>query len=655
MEFRRIKLQSPRVGESTINLTYGVVWRMFVLFIAASILIALSFKQPWLQSLDEPEVTLFDTAKMTLVTPDTKSLITRDVSLPDQWHAGLPRTFHKTYQFNFERTADSGPLAFFVPFAQDAVLFRINGQKLAAHRYTEGRTSWLWNRPLLYRFPDSLLNSHSNLVEIVVQSTGSTRIALGKVYLGPMHIMDDLYSNLWNIKVGVPMAGCVFMVVSALAFLAYAPVGGVLFWISALFNLSAGISMLNWLLVTPPMSLHVWYAFVTFCEYMALIFMSLFMGLYLKVQQWLLVALGLFTVPIMLLALAAMFGADMDSTHSILENAEVAWAIGGLLLFAVSMWRYCIHDDLNDQAILWGVVLLIAFGLRDSAVHLGMVPLSKGLYIPVGHLIVALSMVFVFLRSAIQYSTELDNYRKELGGRFNRHAAEIQEITAKQSELELMAIVGRLSQNYSHELRNPVGACLASGNLALKQIEPEYEKLRAEAKTIVSSSLVCGDLLGQMLATEKGLFPADSRVQLLMPEWLIARSEDLSTAIGARVTVGESVSVKISAQPRSLLQAIGLVLSDICDQHPQGCTVSAVVSCIEDRAQMMFFFSRPMPVDSEGGMPNWTASMASAQALLSVDNAKLEVLYDAEGFAIVCLIEAQTVASLGDSSAKVSV
>lgn len=131
--------------------------------------------------------------------------------------------------------------------------------------------------------------------------------------------------------------------------------------------------------------------------------------------------------------------------------------------------------------------------------------------------------------------------------------------------------------------------------------------------------------------------------------------EGLSTAIGARVTVGESVSVKISAQPRSLLQAIELVLSDICDQHPQGCTVSAVVSCIEERAQLMFFFSRPMPLGNVGGTPNWTASMASAQALLSVDHAKLEVLYDAEGFAIVCLIEAQIVAGLGDISPKVSV
>lgn len=655
MEFRRIKLQSPRVGESSIDFTYGVVWRLFLLFFAASMLIALSYKQPWLQPLDDPQITRFDMAKMTLVTSDTASLITRDVSLPDQWHAGLPRTFHKTYQFNFKSTADSGPLAFFVPFAQDSVVFRINGQELAAHRYTEGRTSWLWNRPLLFRFPDMLLSNHSNLVEIVVKSTGSTRIALGKVYLGPMHLMDELYSYLWNIKVGVPMAVCVFMVVSALAFLTYAPVGGALFWISALFNLSAAISMLNWLLATPPMSPNIWYAFVTLCEYMALCFMSLFMGLYLKVQRWLLVALGIFTVPILLLTVASIFGKDMDATLNLLESAEVAWAFGGVLLFAVAMWRFCIHDDLNDQAILWGVVLLIAFGLRDSAVHLGMVPLSKGLHIPIGHLIVTLSMVFVFLQTAIQYGRELDNYRNELGGRFNRHAKEIQEITAKQSELELMAIVGRLSQNYSHELRNPVGACLASGNLALKQIEPEHEKLRAEAKKIVSSSLACSDFLGQMLATEEGLFPADSRVQLLMPEWLIARSEDLSTAIGARVTVGESVTVKISAQPRSLLQAIGLVLSDICDQHPQGCTVSAVVSCIEDRAQLMFFFSRPMPVDNEGGVPLWTASMASAQALLSVDDAKLEVLYDAEGFAIVCLIEAQTVASLSDSSAKVSV
>ena len=655
MEFRRIKLQSPRAGELTVEFTYGVVWRLFLLFFVASMLIALSYKQPWLQPLDDPQITRFDMAKMTLVTTDTASLITRDVSLPDQWHAGLPRTFHKIYQFNFERTADSGPFAFFVPFAQDSVIFRINGQELAAHRYTEGRTPWLWNRPLLLRFPDSLLNNGSNLVEVEVRSTGSTRIALGKVYLGPMNLMDGIYSYLWNINVGVPMAVSVFMAVCALAFLTYAPVGGALFWISALFNLSAGISMLNWLLTTPPMSPNVWYAFITLCEYMALCFMSLFMGLYLKVQRWLLVALGVFTVPVLLLTVASMFSKDMDATLTLLESAEVAWAFGGVLLFAVAMWRFCIHDDLNDQAILWGVVLLIAFGLRDSAVHLGMVPLSKGLHIPIGHLIVMLSMVFIFLQTAIQYGKELDNYRNELGGRFNRHAKEIQEISAKQSELELMAIVGRLSQNYSHELRNPVGACLASGNLALKQIEPEHEKLRTEAKKIVSSSLACSDLLGQMLATEEGLFPADSRVQLLMPEWLIAHSEDLSIAIGARMTVGESVSVKISAQPRSLLQAIGLVLSDICDQHPQGCTVSAVVSCIEDRAQMMFFFSRPMPVDSEGGTPIWTASMASAQALLSVDNAKLEVLYDAEGFAIVCLIEAQTVASLGGLNPKISI
>lgn len=90
---------------------------------------------------------------------------------------------------------------------------------LAAHRYTEGRTSWLWNRPLFFRFPDVLLNNLSNLVEIEVRSTGSTRVALGTVYLGPMQLMDEFYGYLWSIKAGVPMASCVFMVVSALAFL----------------------------------------------------------------------------------------------------------------------------------------------------------------------------------------------------------------------------------------------------------------------------------------------------------------------------------------------------------------------------------------------------------------------------------------------------
>lgn len=65
------------------------------------------------------------------------------------------------------------------------------------------------------------------------------------------------------------------------------------------------------------------------------------MGLYLRVQRWLLVALGIFTVSILLLTLASMFGKDMDATLSILESAEVAWAFGGLLLFAVAMWRLC--------------------------------------------------------------------------------------------------------------------------------------------------------------------------------------------------------------------------------------------------------------------------------------------------------------------------
>jgi len=633
MEFRRIRLQSPRVGESSIDFTYGVVWRLFLLFLAAALLIALSYVQPWMQALDDPQITRFDSAKMTLLTSDTQSPISRVMALPDQWHAGLPRTYQKTYEFYFERAADEGPQAFFVPFAQDSVSLTINGKELAAHRYTAGRTSWLWNRPLLYRFPDMMLLEGTNTVELTVGSTGTARIALGKTYLGPMPMMDDLYSYLWGFKVGIPMAGCVFMVVSAVAFLAYAPFGGTLYWIAAVFNLCAGVSMLNWLLATPPMSLHAWYAFSTLCEYLALSFMSLFMGLYLKVQKWLLVVLGGFTVPLILLAAAAMFGHDMDATSGILESAEVAWAFGGLLLFSVAMWRFTTHEDVNDQAILWGVVLLIAFGLRDSAVHLGMVPLSKGLHIPVGHLIVTLSMIFVFLRSAIGYSAELEGYRKELGGRVNRHAAEIRELGAKQSELELTAIVGRLSQIYSHELRNPVGTCLASGNLALKQLHADEEKLRTEAQQIVKASMACSDLLGQMLATEEGLFPADSRVQLLMPEWLIAHSEDISTAIGAR----------------------GLVLSDICDQLPEGCTVSAVVSCIEDRAQLMFYFSRPVKLGDDDGKPQWTASMASAQALLSVDNARLEVLYDAEGLVVACLVEAEIASAATGANAKVSV
>ncbi|MGB0865112.1 MAG: hypothetical protein ACPGSC_01310, partial [Granulosicoccaceae bacterium] len=243
--------------------------------------------------------------------------------------------------------------------------------------------------------------------------------------------------------------------------------------------------------------------------------------------------------------------------------------------------------------------------------------------------------------------------RKELGGRVHRHTRELNELNEKQVELELTAIVGRLSQVYSHELRNPIGTCLASGNLALKQLEPGQESLRKEAQQIVTSSMACSELFGQMLATEEGLFPAESQVPLLMPEWLIAHSDELSTAIGARLTVGESISVKVVAQPRSLLQAIGLLLSDICDQQVQSSTVLATVSSAENRARMLFFFSQPMQVSTPDGEPYWTASMASAQALLSVDGASLEVLYDAGGLVFACLIDMATVGDVPSETAKV--
>lgn len=638
----KFELRNGPLHASKQAFAYHVIWQLIVLTLVSVFLVALSLQQPWRKLLDSPDLYRFDTAKLQLQTVDTGTLVERTVDLPDQWRAGAPRTFQKTYRFKFDRRILNIPqLGFFVPFAKDGVKLRLNGHEVPAHRYTRGRTYLLWNRPLLFRFADDSLHADENLLELEVSSTGSSRIALGKVYLGPLEKMDALYGFFWRVQVAVPLAVFVLMILAAIAFAAYAPVGGVLYWVAAAFNLSAGLSMFNWLLVSPPLPPHVWYALVSIFEYLALSFMTLFMFLYLKLRSWLMVACGIFVVPILILSFAALFVSDMDTVMKLLESAEVAWGIGGIILACVAIWCYFINKSLDDQAIIWGVGLLIAFGLRDTFVHAGVLPASSGLHIPIGHVIVTLSMIFVFLRAAIRHSRELESYRAELGGRVGRHSREIGELSGKQSELEITAIVGRLSQIYSHELRNPIGTCLASGNLALKQLDESHEKLRAEARRIVESSMVCSELLGQMQATEEGLFPEDSKVPLMMPEWLIAHSEDLSTAIGCRLSVGESAPVKILAQPRSLLQALSLLLSDICDYQPAAYSVTAVVNRIESRAQLMFLFSQPVDVGASAGRL-WTSGMASAKALLAADNASLEVLYDADGKVYACMVEAES-------------
>jgi len=590
--------------------------------------------------LDDPSIVGFSSAKLQLQTADTGLLIDRDVSLPDQWRANTSRSFSKSYFLEFEHS-NLEALAFFVPFAQDQVTLFLNGEVIPALHYTRGRTYWLWNKPLLFRFAAASLRSGANSLELKLASTGSSRVALGKVYLGPLEKMDTLYLFFWRAQVGVPFAICVLMTIAAIAFAAYAPIGGKLFWTAAGFNLSGAITMANWLLAAPLLEPHVWFAAMTFFEYVALLLLTVFFILYLRLRSWVLAIAGSFIFPILSLSVAAMFMGDMDTTMNVLESAEVAWGIGGVVLSGLVVWCYFKYSSLDAQAIIWGVVLLIAFGLRDTFVHLGMLPATLGLHIPIGFAIVTFSMIFISLRMAIRHASGLENYRLELGRRVEEHAREIDQLTAKQSELELTAIAGRLSQIYSHELRNPIGTSLASGNLALKQLNTENDPLRQEAQHIVRSSMVCSELLGQILAAEEGLFPGDSQVPLMMPEWLIAHSEDLSSAIGSRLSVGDSVSVRVLAKPRSLLQALGLLLSDICVHQSDSCTVTAVVNCIGPRAQLMFFFSKPVPI-SDSDRKDWAAKIASAQAMLSVDNASLQVLYDGTGCVYACLIDAQS-------------
>lgn len=638
MEVKHGELAALTVELSAARIRLRAVPRLFLLACALALLLATSYLQPWMRLLESPQIRAVERAELRAV-PARGRGTERVVALPHAWRAGAIHSRQKIYSFSFDAPLAREGLALLLPAVRDRVELRLNGAVLLPHEHTRVRLYWLWNRPLLYRFPAAML-ADANTVELRVTSAGSKRAALSKLYLGSSARLEDIYTLLRAISYGIPMAAMVLMACSAMASAAYALVGGRLYWLAALFNASAALSMLNWLVAAPVLAPHTWLAVSAFCKHVALGSLLFFLLFSLRLSRWFLLLVALATGPILLLSGAAMLGENMDRVCELLERAEAALMFGGVVLFGVGAWLACAHTRLHEQAFIWGVLVCVALGLRDGAVQLGVLPFSMGQHLPLGFLVMSLTMVFVFVRMAFRHMAELDGYRAAERARQSRREAEFQALRQQRTGLEMAAIVGRLSIRYSRELRNPIGDCLASGNLALKREHPGYQALGDEARQVVSSSLACSELLERLVAMESGVAPTRGPINLPMPAWLGARLDEISRATGAEFVVAQAPVVQVLAQPQTLLQALTTMLCDVCDntRRPPG-EIGLSVSQHHGRARLLFSFTAP----GLGGY--WSPRLSAANALLKADNASLELLYDADQRLMACAVNLR----LGDA------
>ncbi len=607
-------------------------WRVLVLFFTVVFFMGLSVKKPWTGVLDDPSIVLVDSA---VVRTHSSAESPRDnpvAALPDQWTNASPIERTKFYSFTFDRsTLGQESLAIFVPFARDNLILRLNGKTYGAFAYSSAQDRWLWNKPLLFRLAEGVLFEGENTVELEVSSASAMRVAVSEVYIGPTRKLDEVFTMGRRLQVTLPFATLVLLVMSALALLGYASHGGAVYIFAALFNISAAVSLLSWVLVIQPIDLQLWYILITLSQPIALTFVALFVCVYFGLARWIGGVILIFAMPVLCFGVAAVSTTDLNETIQLLKGSAFIWAICGCFMLAVVVWHYVHSNNFDDRVMLLGTILLVTYALRDSLVHLEFVSPSIGLHIPMGYTFFALSMAFVFLRSAVRRSRELERFRLDLSSRLESQTDEITKLTSKQKELELNAMAGRLSHIYSYEFRNPVGACLATGNLALKQIESGATSIRSEVQKIVDSSMECSELLAQMFASEVALPAVESSSVLRVPEWLNTNVDELARAFGCAVVISRSDSYVIRVQPRVLLQAVRLLLGDSDQRQNPLRKVKVQVTTGGKRVQLQFTFSRSLEPDQAGRSRHWVESYLSARALLNADDSDLRIFYNELG------------------------
>ncbi|MCR2745339.1 sensor histidine kinase [Limnobacter parvus] len=302
----------------------------------------------------------------------------KTVMLPDSWDTTQP-DFEGQGWYQIDFVLDPGkpkPDTVFLPRAIMNAHAHLNGQWIGGQGTLEGNLTRHWNHPYLFQFSPELLNSGNNTLMIQVAGYKNYRSGMGRVWLGPGHLMVPLYESSYRWQVTGSMLATLVALASGLLLLLFAKVfreqeGFVFLGLAVIVFAVRNIGyFLDWIPLPHAQwgqlvhSLHAWFAALY------LIFLIQYMSLE---WTWIRRALWAYAISVSVLTLAASGQEILQFTFWLLLPIIPMVFLLNILLLTYS-WR---NRSFEGAILACSSLLFALLSIRDLSIMLDMLPLES--------------------------------------------------------------------------------------------------------------------------------------------------------------------------------------------------------------------------------------------------------------------------------------
>lgn len=458
---------------------------------------------------DEAGITTFSTAEFTT----GSSAKWEPVELTHDWLKNDLIISEGWYRLRFE--LDMLPVtltALYIPKLSQNLAVYLNGVEVGNGGSFETSIARNWPRPLMFELAPEFFVRGRNEITLWLVSEPIGRGMLGDIYLGDREILDQAYAMRNSLKVTMPTAYSVVLVIFAV-FLSsitfrnrkdtqYA-------WLAACMLGLTGHS-LPMLVTHIPVSSFYWEWWRHICMGFSLVFILIFINRFVGINKDVRESVA-FTMVSVLAFVGLLFGLFG------LESAYYAWAgtiWGGIsvLIGTIPMYtltKLLIRDkDPQKVMMLASGTMMFFFGAHDALFVAGVLSRENGFLVHYASPMVAIIFTTILFTRFVRASIEAEELNKLLEYRVQQKTQELAQTYQRLQIMERERLIAQERERFNRDLHDGLGGYLAGALAIAERSTGEQSSLVStlrdatdEMRLMIDSAEASGADLGMIVGT----------------------------------------------------------------------------------------------------------------------------------------------------------
>jgi len=444
---------------------------------------------------DDSQVTRFSAAEFA---PGSESEWTA-VELAHNWRQFDLAIAEGWYRFNFElQTLPVTLTALYIPKLSQNLAVFINGVEVGNGGSFETPISRNWPRPLLFPVAPEFFVEGRNEIVIWLVSEPAGRGMLGDIFLGDRDVLGQAYDNRHLLKVTLPAALVVVLVILAclLTSITYRNRRDSQYaWLGASMIGLMGHS-LPMLMTRIPVPSFYWEWFQHCCIGFTVLFVLIFANRFVGIDKDRRETIAFFT-----LFLLAILSLSIGFTeHQALYYAWGGTVWGGLSVLlgtipAYTLTKVMIKDkDPQKVMMLASGCMMIFFGAQDELFVAGLISGEDGYLVHYASPVVAIVFTAILFSRFVRASLDAEKLNKELETRVQQKSDELAQTYQRIQAMEREQLLAQERERFNRDLHDGLGGYLA-GALAMA------ERLSGDRSSLVSTLQDATDEMRLMIDT----------------------------------------------------------------------------------------------------------------------------------------------------------